>query len=74
MPNIQKILFPTSCSENAKKAFRYILSMAKYFGASVDVLKYYFKKKEFLNFNFVKPEDAEYMIMTNNNFDVFKSW
>ncbi|MCH2023628.1 MAG: universal stress protein [Saprospiraceae bacterium] len=38
MPNIQKILFPTSCSENAKKAFRYTLSMAKYFGASVDVL------------------------------------
>ena len=36
-------------------------------GASVDVLKYYFKKKEFLNFNFVKPEDAEYMIMTNRS-------
>ena len=38
MPQIQKILFPTSCSENSKKAFAYTLAMAKYFGCSVDVL------------------------------------
>jgi nucleotide-binding universal stress UspA family protein len=38
MPQIKKILFPTSCSENAKKSFRYTLAMAKYFGASIHLL------------------------------------
>lgn len=38
MLEIKKILFPTSCNENAKNAFKYALTMAKYFGASIDVL------------------------------------
>jgi len=38
MLQINKILFPTNCSAAAKKAFAYTLSVAKYFGASVDIL------------------------------------
>ncbi|BDS13625.1 universal stress protein [Aureispira anguillae] len=38
MPEIKKILFPTSCSESSIKAFEYTLAVARYFGASIDVL------------------------------------
>lgn len=38
MPEIKKILFPTSCSERSAKAFEYTLAVAKYFGASIDLL------------------------------------
>lgn len=38
MIQVKKILFPTSCSENATKAFRYTLAMAKFFGSTIDVL------------------------------------
>lgn len=38
MPTIKKILFPTSCNENSKKAFEYTLAIAQRFGATIDVL------------------------------------
>lgn len=38
MPTIKKILFPTSCSEDSRKAFEYTLAIARRFGATVDVL------------------------------------
>lgn len=38
MPTIKRILFPTSCSEDSKKAFEYTLAIARRFGAAIDVL------------------------------------
>lgn len=38
MPDIKKILFPTSCSSRSKNAFDYTLSVAKHFGAAIYVL------------------------------------
>jgi len=38
MPTIKRILFPTNCSENSKKAFEYTLAIAQRFGAKIDVL------------------------------------
>jgi nucleotide-binding universal stress UspA family protein len=38
MPTIKRILFPTSCSEDSRKAFEYTLAIARRFGAKVDVL------------------------------------
>lgn len=38
MPTIKRILFPTSCSEDSKKAFEYTLAIAQRFGATIEVL------------------------------------
>jgi nucleotide-binding universal stress UspA family protein len=38
MPTIKRILFPTSCSEDSRKAFEYTLAIARTSGAKVDVL------------------------------------